>query len=96
LKGEGSPAEIVSKALARDRARVVTRGKLHGVGREVRHLKRRGLMLPYESYMPPIPGLSSETIEASLTHEASIGRLAEVEINYLASKGFTRDESISP
>jgi Fe-S cluster assembly scaffold protein SufB len=96
LKGEESTAEIVSKALARDRARVVTRGRLHGVGREARgHLECRGLMLSHESYMLAIPELSSETLDASLTHEASIGRLAEEEINYLVSKGFTRDESIS-
>jgi hypothetical protein len=52
-------------------------------------------MLSHESYMLAIPELSSETLDASLTHEASIGRLAEEEINYLVSKGFTRDESIS-
>ncbi|NAZ27495.1 MAG: SufD family Fe-S cluster assembly protein, partial [Thermogladius sp.] len=66
------------------------------VGREARgHLECRGLMLSHESYMLAIPELSSETLDASLTHEASIGRLAEEEINYLVSKGFTRDESIS-
>jgi Fe-S cluster assembly scaffold protein SufB len=30
-----------------------------------------------------------------LTHEASIGRLAEDEINYLQAKGFTNDEAVS-
>jgi len=30
-----------------------------------------------------------------LTHEASIGRLAEDEINYLQARGFTRGETVS-
>lgn len=30
-----------------------------------------------------------------LTHETSIGRLAEDEINYLQAKGFTYDEAVS-
>jgi Fe-S cluster assembly scaffold protein SufB len=30
-----------------------------------------------------------------LTHEASIGRLAEDEIHYLQAKGFTYDEAVS-
>ncbi|WP_440059606.1 SufB/SufD family protein [Thermogladius sp. 4427co] len=95
LDGEESSAEVVSKALARDRAKVITRGRLHGRGRGARgHLECRGLMLSGESFMLAIPELSSETMEASLTHEASIGRLAEEEINYLVSKGFTRDEAV--
>ena len=30
-----------------------------------------------------------------LTHEASIGKLAEDEINYLQARGFTYDEAVS-
>lgn len=30
-----------------------------------------------------------------LTHETSIGRLAEDEINYLQAKGFTYDEAVT-
>ncbi|MEM0199420.1 MAG: SufD family Fe-S cluster assembly protein, partial [Desulfurococcaceae archaeon] len=31
---------------------------------------------------------------AVLTHEASIGKLAEDEINYLVTRGFKRDEAV--
>ena len=37
----------------------------------------------------------SEQDDAVLTHEASIGKLAEDEINYLQARGFTYDEAVS-
>jgi Fe-S cluster assembly scaffold protein SufB len=37
----------------------------------------------------------SEHDDAVLTHEASVGKLAEDEINYLQAKGLTYDEAVS-
>ncbi|ACL11534.1 SufBD protein [Desulfurococcus amylolyticus 1221n] len=96
LNGDEASAEVVSKALAREEARVVTRGRLHARGRGSKgHLECRGLMLSEKAYMLAVPELSSDTLDATLTHEASIGRLAEEEVNYLVSKGFKRDEAVS-
>lgn len=95
LEGEGASAEIVSKALSRDRSYIVTRGLVVGRAPNTRgHLECRGLMLSPESGMDTIPQLQSHTPDSSLTHEASIGKLAEDEINYLVSKGFSRDEAV--
>lgn len=93
LEDGGSGVEIVSRAIARDSSRIVMRASIVGRGGRG-HIDCRGLMLSNSSLITTIPELHAESSEAMLTHEASIGRLAEDEINYLMSKGFTRDEAV--
>ncbi len=94
LNGENAAAEIVSRSLARDSAKIVARASImgrHGKG----HIDCRGLMLSDKAVIRTIPELYALTPNTILTHEASIGRLAEDEINYLISKGFAKDEAIA-
>ncbi|MCS7111293.1 MAG: SufD family Fe-S cluster assembly protein [Ignisphaera sp.] len=93
LENGNGGVEIVSRNVARDSSRIVMRASI--VGRSGRgHIDCRGLMLSNESVMATIPELHAKSPNAILTHEASIGRLAEDEIYYLMSKGFTRDEAV--
>lgn len=94
LDGENASAEIVSRSLARDSASIVARASIagrHGRG----HIDCRGLMLSDKSVIRTIPELQALSPNTMLTHEASIGRLAEEEINYLVSKGFTKEEAVA-
>ncbi|MCC6057931.1 MAG: SufD family Fe-S cluster assembly protein, partial [Desulfurococcaceae archaeon] len=94
LEGENSVAEIVSRSISRDSTRIVARASIvakNGRG----HIDCRGLMLSDRAVIKTIPELQALTPNAILTHEASIGRLAEDEINYLISKGFTKEEAIA-
>lgn len=94
LDGENAVAEIVSRSLARESSKIVARASItakHGKG----HIDCRGLMLSDKAVIRTIPELYALTPNAVLTHEASIGRLAEDEINYLISKGFTKDEAVA-
>ncbi|MEZ0320094.1 MAG: SufD family Fe-S cluster assembly protein [Pyrobaculum sp.] len=54
-----------------------------------------GLLMSKHASISTIPQLDANSNEAVLTHEASIGKLAEEEINYLITKGFTYDEAVS-
>ncbi|MEM0006278.1 MAG: SufD family Fe-S cluster assembly protein [Ignisphaera sp.] len=93
LEDGDSGVEIVSRNIARDSSRIVMRASIVGRGGRG-HIDCRGLMLSNSSVIATIPELHAESPDAILTHEASIGRLAEDEIYYLMSKGFTRDEAI--
>jgi Fe-S cluster assembly scaffold protein SufB len=93
LLGDNATAELVSRAIGRDSSKITTRARI--VGRSGKgHIDCRGLLLSEKSSIETIPELLAETPYTTLTHEASIGRIAEDEINYLISRGFTREEAI--
>ena len=59
------------------------------------HVECSGLLMSPRANAVTIPQLVAHHQDAVLTHEASIGKLAEEEINYLQAKGFTYDEAVS-
>jgi Fe-S cluster assembly scaffold protein SufB len=93
LEDDESGVEIVSRTIARDNSKIVMRASIVGRGGRG-HIDCRGLMLSDKSLIITIPELHAESSNAILTHEASIGKIAEDEIYYLMSKGFTRDEAV--
>jgi len=95
IHGDNSGAELISRALARDESRIVMRAQIVGEGISKGHIDCRGLMLSEKAFIQTIPELIAKSPNVTLTHEASIGRIAEDEINYLVSKGFSKDEAIS-
>ncbi|MEM4442433.1 MAG: SufD family Fe-S cluster assembly protein [Ignisphaera sp.] len=93
IEGEDAVAEIVSRSLARDNSKIIARASI--IGRSGKgHIDCRGLMLSDKAYIYTVPELGALSPNTILTHEASIGRLAEEEINYLISRGFSREEAI--
>lgn len=93
IEGGNASTEIVSRSLARDNSKIVARALISGKAGKG-HIDCRGLMLSEYSQIYTVPELRALSPEAILTHEASIGRLAEEEINYLISRGFSKDEAI--
>ncbi|MEZ0394524.1 MAG: SufD family Fe-S cluster assembly protein [Desulfurococcaceae archaeon] len=94
LLGDDSGAELVSKAVAKDSSNIITRALIEArAGRG--HIECSGLMLSPSAVISTVPELRADAEGVDLTHEASIGRLAEDEINYLVSKGFSRRDAIS-
>ena len=57
------------------------------------HIECKGLILSQGAELYSVPELGGIGAGAMLTHEASIGKVAEEEILYLMSKGFTREEA---
>jgi len=58
------------------------------------HLDCMGLLLAKNSNIKAIPELINKNKNASLTHEASIGKISEEVLSYLRSRGLTEDEAI--
>jgi Fe-S cluster assembly scaffold protein SufB len=96
LNGEGSKAEMISRAIAREGSRIIVRGMIEGNSSDCRgHLECRGLLMDDESSMQSIPELVARRKGAEITHEAAIGKISEKEIVYLMTRRLSRDQAVS-
>ena len=96
LEGANSRAEIISRVIATEGSKIYARGLLKGLSNTSRgHLECSGLLLSGDAEIYAIPELQGVAMGASLTHEAAIGKIAEEEIQYLMSRGLSREEATS-
>ena len=94
LRGEGSSAELISRVIAVDKAHVIARGKIVGEGKDVTgHIDCSALLLSKTARVDSIPEIVAKNPEVSLTHEASVGKIAAEHIEYLMSRGLTENEA---
>lgn len=93
LDAKGSRAEIIARTITTG-GTVIARGYIHGNAPEVKgHLECRGLILSEKGIIHAIPELRGELAGVDLSHEAAVGKIAEEEVEYLMSRGLTRDEA---
>lgn len=96
LQGEGSRAEIISRVIATDNAKVIARGDVFGEAANAKgHIECRGLMLSDTATIDSIPELKATRRDLELSHEAAVGKIAEAEIQYLMARGLSEDEATS-
>jgi uncharacterized protein len=96
LQGVGSSGEIISRNIARDSAQILAPGKLLGNNVKVRaHMECRGLLLNNGASIGAIPELHARFKDVDLSHEAAVGKIADKEINYLMSRGLSREQATS-
>jgi len=93
LNARGARTEIVSRAITTG-GNIIARGYIEGNAPEVKgHLECRGLILQGEGTIHAIPELKGNLAGVDLSHEAAVGKIAEEEVEYLMSRGLTRDEA---
>lgn len=86
-------AEIVTRAISTG-GTIFARGFMEGGAKEVKgHLECRGLILGEKGIIHAIPELKGKLAGIDLSHEAAVGRINEVEIEYLMARGLTRNEA---
>jgi Fe-S cluster assembly scaffold protein SufB len=96
LTGEGSKAEMVSRAITREGSRMIVRGLIEGdVPNCKGHLECKGLIMDDESYMWSIPELIATKKGVEITHEAAVGKISEKEITYLMTRRLSREQAVS-
>ncbi len=94
LASTGSSAEIVSRVIGRDESWIAARSRIKALSPQTRgHIECLGLPLSKKTTIIALPELESHVEGSELTHEAAIGKIAEEEIEYLMSKGFTEEEA---
>lgn len=96
LEEPGSSGEIVSRVVALDHSKVYARSAIEALESDTKgHIECLGLLLSDNATISSIPVISSKKKGALLSHEAAIGLIADREIEYLMSKGFTEEEAKS-
>jgi hypothetical protein len=96
LSGENSAADMISRVIVVDDAKVISRGHLIGAESNVKgHLECRGLILSNDGHILAVPELEAEKTDLELSHEAAVGKIAEDQIQYLMSRGLSEDEASS-
>jgi len=96
LNAEGTSAELLHRG-------VCTGGKMHQGGLVIANAPGRGhvdcagmlLDAKEEGYIQSVPGLRSYHPDARLSHEASIGKIAPEQLEYLMSRGMEEMDAIS-
>jgi hypothetical protein len=95
LEGEGSKAEIISRTVSSG-GRSIARGRLWGKASKIAaHLECNGIFLSDEGLIHAVPELASEKQDVDMSHEASVGRVAKEQVEYLMTRGLTEQEATS-
>lgn len=95
LEGSGSRAELVSRTISGG-GKIIARGELVGKKKGIKaHLECSGMLLDNRGSIQAIPILEARHPEVDMSHEASVGKIAEDEIYYLMARGIPEDKAIS-
>ena len=93
LDGAKSRCELITRAITTG-GNIIARGDIQGNMPDVKgHLECRGLMLSEGGIIHAIPELVGWVAGIDLSHEAAVGKIAEEEVEYLMTRGITRDEA---
>lgn len=96
LNGEKTSAEIAHRAVCTG-GRIVQQGLLIGKAECKAHVDCSGMLITpgADGYIQSIPGLQSHHPDAHMSHEASIGKIAPQQVQYLMARGMEEREAIS-
>ena len=87
-------AEIISRSITVG-GKVINRGTLVGDAPDIKaHLECRGLILGDGGVNVAIPELDARVADVEMTHEASLGKVAQDQVEYIMSRGLTEDEAV--
>ncbi len=92
LNGEGSGAHVVSRSVAKNDSKQLFLSKINGNNRCSGHTECDAIIMDHAS-VSAIPEISANHVEASLIHEAAIGKIAGEQIIKLMTLGLTEKEA---
>ena len=92
LDGDDSSANVISRGVARDKSRQVLVLRINGNARCYGHSECDNIVMD-ESFVQAVPEITANSVEASLIHEAAIGKIAGEQITKLMTLGLTEAEA---
>lgn len=92
LNGVGSSANVISRSVARDHSHQVFASKINGNNQCVGHTECDAIIMDQAS-VRAIPELAANNIDASLIHEAAIGKIAGEQLIKLMTLELTEQEA---
>ena len=97
LKEKNSSGIIKLRLVGKENSQITACSQVKAEAESKGHLDCQGLLVGSEknnSIIKLIPELICQNKKAQITHEASIGKISEEELNYLRMRGLTEKEAI--
>lgn len=92
LNGKGAAADVVSRAVARDNSYQKFEAKIVGNAECKGHTECDSIIMDNGQILA-VPALEANNVDASLVHEAAIGKIAGEQIEKLMTLGLTESEA---
>ena len=95
LQGQASVGSLKLRLVGRQAARLKALSEITAEKESRGHLDCQGLLIDDKTVISLAPRLVNQSQQALLTHEASIGRIEQQKLEYLATRGLEEKEAIS-
>jgi Fe-S cluster assembly scaffold protein SufB len=95
LEGQNSQGLVRLRLVGRENSQIKAISKIVAQSPGKGHLDCQGLLIDKNSTISLIPELICKNKQAQITHEASIGRISEEQLNYLRQRGLSEEEAIN-
>lgn len=92
LDGEGSSANVTSRSVAKGKSEQVFLSKVNGSAACMGHSECDAIIMDGAS-VKAIPEITANHVDASLIHEAAIGKIAGEQITKLMTLGLSREDA---
>ncbi|MBR5816486.1 MAG: SufD family Fe-S cluster assembly protein [Anaerotignum sp.] len=92
LDGTGSSAKLISRSVAKDNSRQLFRSKINGNADCYGHSECDAIIMD-NGIVAAEPEITANHVDASLIHEAAIGKIAGDQLTKLMTLGLTEDEA---
>jgi Fe-S cluster assembly scaffold protein SufB len=92
LDGEGSGTNLISRSVAKDHSHQIFRSNIRGNAKCTGHTECDAIIMD-EATVAAIPEITANSIDASLIHEAAIGKIAGEQIIKLMTLGLDEKEA---
>ena len=92
MDGEGSSVNLVSRSVARDESKQEFVSVINGNNRCAGHSECDGIIMEH-GCVTAMPALTANHLDASLIHEAAIGKIAGEQLIKLMTLGLTEEEA---
>ena len=92
LNGENSSTNVISRSVAKDNSKQVFLSKINGNNKCVGHTECDAIIMD-NACVKAIPEITANNIDASLIHEAAIGKIAGEQLIKLMTLGLTEKEA---
>ena len=92
MNGENCSANIISRSVAKEHSRQIFKSEINGNNKCAGHSECDAIIMD-EASVSAIPEITANHLEASLIHEAAIGKIAGDQLIKLMTLGLTEAEA---
>jgi Fe-S cluster assembly scaffold protein SufB len=93
LKGKGSSGISKLRLIARNKSTIKAYSRMFAQSASTGHLDCQSIIADKGSVVSLVPEVVCKNKDAQITHEASVGKISEEQLNYLRTRGLNEQEA---